>query len=191
MEGLENKSRAPLRKRQRQLTEETEKLILQVRKENPIWGKKKIKVILGREYGINISTSTTGRVLTKLVKIGKIMPASFYNGRLNIKKSRVFDNHAQRWQQGMKAKKPGELIQVDHAVVEVAPGYFVKQFDATCPITKITVSEIYLRATSTTAAYFLSYMSYKFPFEIKSIQVDGGSEFMGDFELECKRKKIP
>jgi len=77
-------------------------------------------------------------------------------------------------------------FKIDHAVIEIGPNYWVKQFDATCPITKITVSQVYARETSATAAQFLAYAQEQFPFQIRSIQVDGGGEFMGEFEAACQ-----
>ncbi len=41
------------------------------------------------------------------------------------------------------------------------------------------------------AADFLEYIREQFLFRIVSIQVDGGSEFMGDFEQLCRAKAIP
>ena len=41
------------------------------------------------------------------------------------------------------------------------------------------------------AKRFLKKLIDEVPFKVKSIQVDGGSEFMGDFEQECKARKIP
>jgi len=40
------------------------------------------------------------------------------------------------------------------------------------------------------AAHFLQYLRKKFPFKIKAIQIDGGSEFKKYFEEECKRREI-
>lgn len=187
--GLEDYSKAPNKRPRKKHSKELVQLVLKIRKENPTWGKKKIFVILKRDFGVATSISTVGRIIEKLIKSGKVRPAWFYYGRLKQKKRRVF-NHAQRWKYGMQAQDPGELIQVDHTEIEVEPDRYIKQFDATCPITKITVSEAYSRATSTTAAKFLELMQEQFPFQIKSIQVDGGSEFMGDFEMACKAKNI-
>jgi len=90
----------------------------------------------------------------------------------------------------MKPKKPGELIQVDHMEIKL-DGIMIKHFKAVCPTTKIVVEQAYNRATSCVAAKFLRFMVEKFPFLISSIQVDGGSEFMGVFEQECKTRGIP
>jgi transposase InsO family protein len=48
----------------------------------------------------------------------------------------------------------------------------------------------YKRQTSSAAADFLYHLKTKFPFRIKAIQIDGGSEFMDQFEEACRRSKI-
>jgi len=188
--GLENESRRPNNTRKSTWTREEKLLVLKTRKKFKLWGKYKIAAILSREYNTNLSASTVGRIISKLIKNGKIKPVCFYFGK-NLKKRRVFDGHAQRWQHGMKTKAPGELIQMDHATIKVNFGKIVKHFKAICPLTKIVVERAYTNATSALAEQFLEYAQEQFPFEIKSIQVDGGGEFMGDFENACQHKKIP
>ena len=70
-------------------------------------------------------------------------------------------------------------------------GSQVKHFRGICPVTKIVVEEVYSRATSNIAKEFLELVQARLPFKIKSIQVDGGSEFRGKFERECKIMDIP
>jgi putative transposase len=189
--GLENESRKPRKTRHPGWTKEIEARIYHLRKQYPLWGKQKIATMYEREYGEKISYSTTGRILKKLIKNNKIFPVKFLlHGKRDTKK-RVFNNHAQRWKHGMKATKPGELVQVDHMSVYI-PGYgYAKNFSATCPITKYVVYELYQEATSKNAADFLEKMKREFPFKICSVQVDGGSEFMAYFENACKNAQIP
>lgn len=91
----------------------------------------------------------------------------------------------------MKAKRSGELIQIDHMTVHFAPGKSVKHFGATCPVTKITVSQAYCGASSRTAADFLKIVQAKLPFKLISIQVDDGSEFRKDLESACEKQAMP
>lgn len=188
--GLEPLSKSPIKKPKQKYDANLKNLVLKIRKENPIWGKNKIFAVIKRDYKITASISTIGRIITSLIKEKKVRSSSFYFGRIKEKKPRVFNKHAKRWKYGMKAKKLGELLQIDHAVIEVVPGKYVKHFDITCPITKLTYSQVYFRATSGVAAGFLDHIQNLFPFPIKSIQVDGGSEFMDIFESACKDKNI-
>jgi len=91
----------------------------------------------------------------------------------------------------MKSRIPGELIQIDHMTVKLISGFTLKHFKAVCPITKIAVEQAYSSATSNIAKDFLKQTQQEFPFKIRSIQVDGGSEFMGTFEDSCKQAQIP
>ena len=90
----------------------------------------------------------------------------------------------------MKSASPGELIQVDHMSVKVGPGFNAKHFEAICPTAKIVIAEAYQSAGSINAKRFLEKLINALPFKIKSIQVDGGSEFMKEFENACEKLGI-
>ena len=189
--GLENESKRPNKVRKASWSQEIEMRIYLLRKKFPLWGKQKLAVIYERNYGKKISQSMVGRILTKLKKRGKIRPVRLLLYGKTEPKKRVFDNHAQRWKHGMKTKKPGELVQIDHMAVNI-PGFGqAKHFSATCPMTKYAAYQVYQEATSKNAAHFLEHVKQSFPFSIHSIQVDGGSEFMALFENACKNAQIP
>ena len=76
------------------------------------------------------------------------------------------------------------------ATIKLDCGKIVKHFKAICPLTKLTAEKAYTNATSALAEQFLEYAQEQFLFKIKSIQVDGGSEFRGEFETACQNKKI-
>lgn len=188
--GLEKQSTAPNNLRKPEWSSSLERTVLHIRKENPLYGKNKIKVLLKRDWNITTSVSTVGRILSSLMKRNLIKSASyFYSGRRV--KSRNFNGHAQRWKKDMKAKAPGEYIQIDHMSVSVIAGVQVKHFQAICPFTKFVVEEVYSTATSNNARRFLELVYQQMPFSVKSIQVDGGSEFRGEFEESCKELNIP
>ena len=86
----------------------------------------------------------------------------------------------------MKSKKAGELIQIDHMSVGMPAAFSLKEFKAACPVTGMVFLKAYTRATSLNAKAFLHYLIKSAPFEITSIQVDGGSEFRKDFEQACE-----
>jgi transposase len=188
--GLENESTKPHNVRKSVWNQQTEQRIYHLRKKFPLWGKSKIAVMYKREHGQVISASTVGRIIKKLVSQNKIMPVRFMYGKKDTK-HRIFNGHAQRWKNGMKATKPGELVQVDHMTVTI-PGFGpVKHFNAICPVTKYAVYKAYKEANSRNAADFFEHMKKEFPFPIISIQVDGGPEFMADFEKATAQSKIP
>jgi transposase len=188
--GLENESKCPKNIRNPKWGPIIEKRVYHLRKKFPLWGKAKIAVRYKIEHNEHISQSTVGRIIKKLVNQNKIMPVRFMYGKKETKR-RIFSGHAQRWKRTMKASVPGELIQVDHMSVNI-PGYGeLKHFNAICSITKYSVYQVYQSACSKNAADFLEHMKKEFPFSISSIQVDGGSEFMGEFEEAAAQSNIP
>lgn len=186
-QGLKNLSKRPKCTRQSCVPQQVVDLIFAVRKDNPTYGKHKIRRILFRDHGVTYSESTVGRILSRLMEQGKIKK---YAALTKIRKRRKFNNHAQRWQYGMKAAEPGELIQIDHMSVH-KDGLNMKHFQAWDPKSKVIVADVYSNANSSSAAKFLEKVLKEMPFTTKSIQVDGGSEFMKEFEQMCKEHSIP
>jgi hypothetical protein len=64
------------------------------------------------------------------------------------------------------------------------------QFSARDALSRGDCSRGYRRASSSTAVSFLEYMERKFPFPIRAIQIDGGSEFKQHFEEACRARTI-
>jgi putative transposase len=63
----------------------------------------------------------------------------------------------------------------------------VKHFTARDVISRWDVLEAHQRATANTASDFLETILARMPFEVKAIQVDGGSEYRAGFEETCQR----
>lgn len=187
LKGFMRRSKRPRSFRQSAIPKETIDLIIKLRLENLTYGKAKIAVILKRDHSVALSESTVGRIITKLIKQGKIKRSI---SACPIKRKRHFKSHAKRWQYGMKAQKPGELIQIDHMSV-TKHNLSMKEFRAWDPITKVIIADVTSNATSAAAAKFLRKVIAEMPFSVKSVQVDGGSEFMKDFENECLKLDIP
>jgi transposase len=188
--GLANDSRRPNRLRVPLWSHELEQLVFKLRKKHPMYGKYKITVLLKRECLRTISVSSVGRIIRIFLKRKAVKPVRFYFGHARGKKKRLFTGHAQRWQYGMRAKQLGDMVELDHMVLLLAPGFCIRHFKAICPITKIIVCQAYTCATSNIAADFLKRLIAQFPFKVRSIKVDGGSEFMGEFERACRRYGI-
>lgn len=162
-------------------------LILMLRRENPTYGKAKIAILIKRDYGIAISESTVGRIIKNLITKGFIQTSC---SAPKHRKKRCFKGHARPWKYSMKAQHTGQMIQIDHMTV-YKNGVAVKHFQAWDPLSKFIHANIYHNAKSRTAKKFLLDLKQKAPFTIKSIQVDGGSEFMKEFEETCQELGIP
>lgn len=84
----------------------------------------------------------------------------------------------------------GERVQIDHMTVTKNSMRF-KNFQTWERKSKTLITQVYSRARSSDAKKFLQYLLKTAPHKILSIQVDGGSEFLGDFEEACAELKIP
>jgi len=184
--GLERKSRRPKVFRQSKIPKEIIKIVLNIRRSNPTYGKDKIATILKRDHATNLSISTVGRLIKGFMQKGLIIPSY---ARFKKRRKRTFKKHAVPWQYGMIIKEPGQMVQIDHMVVTKNQHHF-KHFQAWDPYTKSLVAEIYSDATSISAKKFLAKVIEQFPFKVQSIQVDGGSEFMSHFEQACADNDI-
>jgi len=187
--GLEPKSKRPNNVRKPSWDSKTESLVLKLRKQEPTWGKNKIHRLIVRDHAIAVALPTVGRIISKLIATNKVKPAYLAANKDKPKRRRVFDKHATRWKYSMKATKPGEMVQIDHMSV-YSNSSCIKHFKAVCPISKFMVCDVYHSANSKNAAAFLQKVINDMPFNISSIQVDGGSEFMKDFEIACKERDI-
>ena len=187
--GLEPKSRRPHRPRKPRITARTRRRVAELRHEFPLWGKLKIAQLMQNE-GYQISAGSVGRIISDLIRRGAVQPAHTIMGAAARRRRRHWRRTAKKWRQGMKARRPGELIQIDHMSVTTQAGLKVKHFQATCPITKLTVAQIAHRATSRTARDFLRRLQREMPFPVRSLQADGGSEFMKHFETACQNDGV-
>ena len=81
-------------------------------------------------------------------------------------------------------------MQIDHLSLH-RDGRHLKEFKAVSPVGKQLVARAYSRATAHNAKRFLAAVQADLPHRLVSIQVDGGSEFMADFEQACQDLHIP
>ena len=102
-------------------------------------------------FDIHLSESSVGRELTKLIAAGKITKSA---SAARVKRKRKFVHHAKKWKYGMKAREPGQLVQIDHMSVRKHE-VNMKEFRAWDPVTKTIVADVVSNATSAAAAKFL------------------------------------
>jgi putative transposase len=91
---------------------------------------------------------------------------------------------------GYQVREPGDLVQVDTLDIRPLPAVSLKHFTAQDVVSHWDVIGARSRATATTATDFLDEVVGRMPFPLKAIQVDGGSEFLEDFELACFQRHI-
>lgn len=180
---LEERSRCPRRRRQHTWDSVMEQRVLELREQYPRWGKAKLAVLLG-EKGIEISVSMAGRILKHLKSRGILIePIPNY---ISARKKQRKRTYAVRKPKEYVAKQPGDIVQVDTLDVRPLPGVAFKQFTARDIISRWDVLGVSRNATATAAARFIDSIRERMPFEVKALQIDGGSEFQGIFEEVCK-----
>ena len=84
------------------------------------------------------------------------------------------------------ALRPGDLVQVDTLWVDLGDGTGLRQFTAVDTVSRWGTAGVYSRASAKTALDFLQQLVRRCPCVIRAIQVDGGSEFMAEFEEGCR-----
>jgi putative transposase len=85
---------------------------------------------------------------------------------------------------------PGDLVQVDTMHLTPLPGVERRHFSAVDLICRWSVAGVRAVATAGTATAFLDELQARMPIPIRGIQVDGGSEFMAEFEAACAERQI-
>jgi len=185
--GLEDGSHRPKKVRRPTWAKELENAVLELRRLTPGWGKDKLVVLL-RDQGWQCSTSMVGRILTRLKESGRLVEAP---GADPWHPRRPFQRpYGVRKPKEYLPDHPGAIVQVDTAHVSLFPGFSFKHFTACDVFTRWQVLEVHGRATAHAAAGFLDTILDRMPFPVEAIQVDGGSEFMAQFEDACRERGI-
>jgi len=190
LETLVPMSRKPKCFRKSQVPNKLRTQIVQLRREFPTWGKRKVTTLLRRQ-GVRTNESAVGRTISKLIKrklITSAKEAAQQAGR-RPKPTRPYAVRLKRGQR-LVGTEPGEVVQIDHMSVAVNSQLMVKHFNAVCTFSRWNVAEAYRSATALRASVFIDKLIKNCPFPIKQIQVDGGSEFMAEFEETCRQQGI-
>jgi putative transposase len=183
------RSKRPTRIRAKSWTPALIEAVEALRLDHPMWGKAKLGPLLRRE-GFAVSDATVGRIIAYLVARGVVERVPALRRRKGAGARHWRRKHAVRLPKGKKPTRPGELVQVDTLAVNVRPDKSIKQFTAYDPIARFTAAKAFSTATSGCAKNFLDKLVEAFPFAISGIQVDGGSEFMAEFEQACKDRGL-
>jgi putative transposase len=188
LRGLEDRSRRPHRVRQPLWTELLVETVRELRERHPRWGKDKL-VVLVRNKGFSVSVSMIGRILSRLKRTGRLLPADlrdpWMGGHSQIRP------YATRKPRDYVPRAPGDLVQIDSADVRLdTAGHWYKHFSARDVVSRWDVLGVYSRATAATARDFLDAVIERMPDPVRAIQVDGGSEFKAEFEEACREKGL-
>lgn len=186
LSSLEERSRRPHQTRRPTWSNELAAAVQKLREQYPRWGKDKLAPLL-RDQGWQCSTSMIGRILSDLKARGLVTNASLKDPWY---KPRPFKRpYGIRKPPEYVARRPGDIVQIDTADIRF-PGNSFKHFTACDIICRWHVLEVHHRATASAAALFLKTVLARMPFPVRAVQVDGGSEFMAQFEDTCRELGI-
>ena len=183
-------SRRPFRLRKPNRPPGLASAVEEARRAYPLWGKRKIAAYL-RHRGIAVSGSMAGRILSGLIARGRVLSVREVMRKAPSRPRAFKRPHAIRKPRHIVFGKPGDIVQIDTMTLARALGGTIKHFDAYDPFAKWTVGQPYARAAAKNAARFLDKVIAEMPYPVKAVQIDGGSEFMAEFEQACQDKKLP
>ncbi len=183
---LENRSSRPKRCRRSTWTTEQAEAVRHARERYPRWGKDKLAVVLKRD-GIALSVSMIGRILADLKRRGILKEPRVARVWPHARHPRPY---AVRKPKDHPLERPGDLVQIDTMHLTPLPGLDRRQFTAVDLISRYGAVGVRAQATAGTARDFLAELDERLPFPIRAIQVDGGSEFMAEFEAACAEQEI-
>ena len=145
-------------------------------------------MVLLRAEGWAVSTSMVGRILKRAKERGVLRepPAAGISARKRPRRR----PYAVRKPRGYKVIKLGDLVEVDTLDVRPLLGVVFKHYTGRDLASRWDVVAVYTRVTATTATSFLGQLIDRMPFEVRAIQVGGGSEFAAEFEQECQRRGL-
>ena len=180
---LEDCDKAPIRKRQREITPSQESKIIRLRKEHICYGKIKLSKIYEREYGERISSWKIQKVIEKYrLYHNPVKTARIAHKRLKaVKKKRIAELR--------KKSRNGFLLCLD--TVEIRwnnlKRYILTGIDS---FSKVAFARMYKNANSYNASDFLNRLMYLVNGNIDNIQTDNGSEFGKYFNQACVKLKL-
>lgn len=128
-----------------------------------------------------------GRILARLRHTGELREP-LYAIRRRMRSWRR--PYAIRKPAGWTVERPGDLIQLDTVEIRPTDGRILKQFTARDVISRWETLEVGRQATARSAAAMLDALEARMPFEVRAVSVDGGSEFMAEFEAACQERAI-
>ena len=184
VEVLNNKSRAPKRKRESKVNFKIIQFIRKIREEYPRLGKEKIKPLLDeyceKENLSKISESTIGRII-------KRYNLNYYKSyrkkaKLKIKKNRL--------PKGYKVKDIGEIVEIDGITEYFEKGikrYILTAIDRR---SKFAFSYCFKNLSSKSSEEFMNKLKEVAPFKIKGVKTDNGKEFLKYFDKYLEKEGI-
>lgn len=183
--SLESQSRKPKRFRSSRLPLETILLTKKLRTKYPYYSKYKLAVILKRDHGIVLSSSTVGRIIKKY--------QLFFKPKYPSKKKRYASKKTierRHLPQDYPIKEPGDLVESDtkHMPFLGKKRYAFVAIDC---VGKGIVVTLATTPSSAKNSVLIEKAKRIFPFPMKAWENDHGPENLKDFHTTLEQSDIP
>lgn len=180
IKGLENQSRKPNQYRQSKIPLEYIGAVRKLRKQYPYFSKYKLAVILKRDFDIDLSDSTIGRIIKKY--------NLFFRTPYRSKKNRMKYSRP-RLPKDFKILSPGDLIQADtkHIPFFGPKMYFYVIKDC---LTKMVSIKVSYSISSKQSMIAFKEANRHIPYDIKNVNTDNGSENLKYLRQYCLDSNI-
>jgi transposase InsO family protein len=184
---LEERSKAPFKTRQRDISPLQRERIRNLRKKHLRWGKMKLQERYMEIYGEHISSWKFQVVIEE---------EHLYFDKATIRRLRKRRKQAQKRPKNrihtlLKEAKINFLWHVDTVVFTLAQGGYRYLLTAIDDYSKLAYARLYTTHSSRQAVDFLRRLHYLTEGEIVNLHHDNGSEFQKDFEKACRDLSLP
>jgi transposase InsO family protein len=187
LETLEENSRAPRRRRQRDITPAQRLRIIRLRKAHLRWGKMKLRECYAKEYGATVSSWKIQKVIEES---NLYFEAKSHHQQLKkIKQAQI--NPKRRITEFVKEHKIHYLWHVDTVLLTLSSGGYRYLLTAIDEVSKLAYAKLYTTHSSKQAADFLKRLHYLTEGEMINLHHDNGSEFEKDFKKACLELALP
>ncbi|MFA6534475.1 MAG: integrase core domain-containing protein [Patescibacteria group bacterium] len=186
LHSLEDRSKAPLHRRQREYTPLQYVRVIQLRRARLRYGKMKLLALYQNQYPED--TRLTSWKIQCIIKQSGLYYHPVKQARINRKRARSV--RCKKITDLQKKPVNGFLVCVD-TVVRYVHGHKRYILTAIDRYSKLAFAHMYTTHSSTNARDFLYRLHYLLDGKIENIQTDNGSEFKKNFDLALVKLDIP
>jgi len=187
LESLEEKSRAPIRIRKRDISFLQRARIRDLRKKHLRWGKMKLKKRYFAIYKEHISSWK----IQKVIEEEQLYFDKTKQQKWTKRKKQAQIHPKKRITQFIKEDKVNHLWHVDTVLLTLVEGGYRYLLTAIDEISKLAYARLYTTHSSKKAADFLKRLHYLTEGEMINLHHDNGSEFEKDFKKACAQLSLP
>ena len=136
-----------------------------------------------RREGIKVGTSTIQRIINRYPTLTNSQHVKKIKSHRRLAIARV------KAAKALREKEPGSLVQIDTKHLYILGKRFYV-FAAVDRFSRLGFISAFETGSSLSGSLFLEELVNYFPFEIKAIQTDNGSEYLLNFHKTCQGKNI-